>query len=170
MRRTNFIRPSLRHRFAAESSTSWSRPGLSAAACRSFAARRSASGSRQRGECIPASGRHRDARATELEVPDEAPFITIFVRQSQDCKDVGNEFCKRCKCKKHLRWSMHGKHNRKKTGSRSWAGCGRCQARTRSAAHRQGPASRAVSPKRRVSPRNTLWVVVVVYPNEGKCT
>lgn len=52
----------------------------------------------------------------------EAPLITIFVRHGKDCKYVGDEFCKRCKCKKHLRWSMHGKQYRKKTGSRSWAG------------------------------------------------
>jgi hypothetical protein len=52
----------------------------------------------------------------------EAPLITIFVRHSQDCKYVGDEFCKRCRCNKHLRWSMHGKQYRKKTGSRSWAG------------------------------------------------
>lgn len=33
----------------------------------------------------------------------EAPLITIFVRHSPDCKYVGDEFGKRCKCKKHLR-------------------------------------------------------------------
>ena len=52
----------------------------------------------------------------------EAPLITIFVRHSKECKYVGDEFCKRCKCKKHLRWSMNGKQFRKKTGARSWAG------------------------------------------------
>jgi len=29
-----------------------------------------------------------------------APLITIFVRHSADCKYMGDEFCKRCKCKK----------------------------------------------------------------------
>ncbi len=52
----------------------------------------------------------------------EAPLITIFVRHSPDCKYVGDEFGKRCKCKKHLRWSQHGKQYRRKTGCRSWAG------------------------------------------------
>jgi integrase len=52
----------------------------------------------------------------------EAPLITIFVRHSKDCKYVGDEFGKRCKCKKHLRWSQNGKQFRMKTGARSWAG------------------------------------------------
>lgn len=52
----------------------------------------------------------------------EAPLITIFVRHSQDCKYLGDEFCKRCKCKKHLRWSQYGKQFRRATGARSWAG------------------------------------------------
>ena len=52
----------------------------------------------------------------------ETPLITIFVRHSRDCKYVGDDFCKRCKCKKHLRWSQHGKQFRMKTGARSWAG------------------------------------------------
>jgi integrase/recombinase XerD len=52
----------------------------------------------------------------------EAPLITVFVRHGKDCKYVGDEFCKRCHCKKHLRWSQHGKQFRMKTGARSWAG------------------------------------------------
>jgi integrase/recombinase XerD len=52
----------------------------------------------------------------------EAPLITIFVRHSPDCKYAGDEFCKRCNCRKHLRWSQHGKQFRRKTGCRSWAG------------------------------------------------
>ncbi len=52
----------------------------------------------------------------------EAPLITIFVRHSKECTYVGDEFCKRCKCKKHLRWSQHGKQFRMKTGARSWVG------------------------------------------------
>lgn len=51
----------------------------------------------------------------------EAPVITIFVRHSPDCKYHGDEFCKRCNCKKHLRYTLTGKQIRKKTGSRSWA-------------------------------------------------
>jgi integrase len=52
----------------------------------------------------------------------EAPLITIFVRHYHGCKYAGDEFNKRCDCKKHLRWTMHGKQYRRKTGARSWAG------------------------------------------------
>jgi integrase/recombinase XerD len=50
------------------------------------------------------------------------PVITIFVRHNEDCKYLGDEFCKRCNCRKHLRWTQGGKQHRKKAGSRSWAG------------------------------------------------
>ena len=50
-----------------------------------------------------------------------APVITIFVRHSADCKYFGDEFCKRCNCRKHLRWTHNGKQHRKKAGTRSWA-------------------------------------------------
>ena len=50
-----------------------------------------------------------------------APVITIFVRHSADCKYVGDEFCKRCNCKKHFRWTQNGKQFRRKAGTRSWA-------------------------------------------------
>ena len=49
------------------------------------------------------------------------PVITIFVRHSADCKYNGDEFEKRCNCRKHLRWSLNGKQYRKKAGTRSWA-------------------------------------------------
>ena len=52
----------------------------------------------------------------------EAPLITIFVRHSPGCKYAGDEFCKRCDCRKHLRWSQNGKQYRRKTGTRSWLG------------------------------------------------
>jgi len=48
----------------------------------------------------------------------EAPVITIFVRHSEY---HGDEFTKRCQCKKHLRWTMRGKQYRKKTAAREWA-------------------------------------------------
>jgi integrase/recombinase XerD len=48
------------------------------------------------------------------------PLITIFVRHSADCKYHGDEFEKRCKCRKHMRWSMGGKQHRKQAGTRSW--------------------------------------------------
>jgi hypothetical protein len=30
-------------------------------------------------------------------------------------------FCKRCNCRKHLRWTQNGKPFRRKAGVRSWA-------------------------------------------------
>jgi hypothetical protein len=52
----------------------------------------------------------------------EPPLLTIFVRHSADCKYAGDEFCKRCNCRKHLRWTQNGKQYRRKTSSRSWPG------------------------------------------------
>ena len=51
----------------------------------------------------------------------EAPVITIFVRHSADCEYQGDEFCKRCNCRKHLRWTQNGRQYRRKAGCRSWA-------------------------------------------------
>jgi len=49
------------------------------------------------------------------------PLITIFVRHSASCKYRGDEFCKRCDCRKHLRWTQNGKQYRKQAHTRSWA-------------------------------------------------
>src|SRR5580658_7095806 len=49
------------------------------------------------------------------------PLITVFVRHAPRCKYRGDEFCKRCNCKKHLRWSRGGKQYRQATGGRTWA-------------------------------------------------
>ena len=48
------------------------------------------------------------------------PVITIFVRHSADCKYVGDEFSKRCDCRKHFRWTSNGKQFRKQAGTRLW--------------------------------------------------
>jgi integrase/recombinase XerD len=50
-----------------------------------------------------------------------APLITIFVRHAADCKYQGDEFEKRCHCRKHFRWTQNGKQYRRKAGTRSWA-------------------------------------------------
>ena len=47
--------------------------------------------------------------------------ITIFVRHTADCKYAGDEFAKRCACRKHFRWTANGRHHRKAAGTRSWA-------------------------------------------------
>ena len=49
------------------------------------------------------------------------PVITIFVRHSKDCPYKGDEFNKRCRCNKHLRWSANGEQYRKSAKARSWA-------------------------------------------------
>jgi integrase/recombinase XerD len=48
------------------------------------------------------------------------PTITIFVRHSATCKYAGDEFCKRCSCRKHLRWSQGRRQYRRASGTRSW--------------------------------------------------
>jgi integrase/recombinase XerD len=48
------------------------------------------------------------------------PLITIFVRHSSGCKYAGDEFTKRCNCRKHLRWTQDGKQYRRKANARSW--------------------------------------------------
>jgi integrase/recombinase XerD len=46
--------------------------------------------------------------------------ITIFVRHTAACKYSGDEFARRCKCRKHLRWTQNGKQYRQTAGTRSW--------------------------------------------------
>src|SRR5690349_2986988 len=54
-------------------------------------------------------------------VPAGPPIITIFVRHSADCRYAGDEFEKRCRCPKHLRWSQDRKQHRLSAHTRSWA-------------------------------------------------
>src|SRR4029077_9921652 len=49
-----------------------------------------------------------------------APLITIFVRHAAGCKYAGDEFSKRCNCRKHFRWTQNGQQFRRKAGPRSW--------------------------------------------------
>jgi site-specific recombinase XerD len=60
------------------------------------------------------------AQMRRLRITPGPPIITIFVRHSPDCKYNGDEFCKRCDCRKHLRWSAGGKQYRRKAGTRDW--------------------------------------------------
>ena len=48
------------------------------------------------------------------------PVVTIFVRHSADCKYAGDEFCRRCNCRKHFRWTQNGVQYRRTAGTRSW--------------------------------------------------
>jgi hypothetical protein len=49
-----------------------------------------------------------------------APLITIFVRHGstdgKPCRCAGDEFSKRCDCRRHLRWSATGEQHRRKPG------------------------------------------------------
>ena len=49
------------------------------------------------------------------------PVITIFVRHAAGCKYAGDEFEKRCRCRKHFRWTQDRKQYRAKANTRSWA-------------------------------------------------
>ena len=49
------------------------------------------------------------------------PVVTIYVRHSRNCPYHGDEFCKRCKCRKHLRYSLNGRQHRLAVKTRSWA-------------------------------------------------
>jgi integrase/recombinase XerD len=55
-----------------------------------------------------------------MDTMNTAPTITIYVRHSADCKYEGDEFSKRCACRKWLRWSQHAERNRKPANTRSW--------------------------------------------------
>jgi len=50
----------------------------------------------------------------------EIPSIDIFVRHAADCPHRDNEHWKRCRCRKHLRWTWQGKQHRKTAKTRSW--------------------------------------------------
>jgi integrase/recombinase XerD len=52
------------------------------------------------------------------------PVVTIFVRHTKDCLYRGDEFSKRCRYNKHLRWSANGKQYRQSAKARSWAEAG----------------------------------------------
>lgn len=49
------------------------------------------------------------------------PIITIFVRHSADCRYAGDEFEKRCRCPKHLRWTHERKQHRVSARTRVWS-------------------------------------------------
>jgi hypothetical protein len=49
------------------------------------------------------------------------PTITIFVRHSADCKYKGDEFYRRCNCRKHFRWFVNGNQQRRTANTRSWS-------------------------------------------------
>lgn len=56
----------------------------------------------------------------------EIPTITIFVRHSRSgeksCKYADDETYRKCRCPKHLRWSVNGEQFRASAKSRTWEG------------------------------------------------
>jgi integrase/recombinase XerD len=47
--------------------------------------------------------------------------LTVFVRHTPKCKWAGDEFAKRCNCRKHFRWrASDGVQHRRAAGTRSW--------------------------------------------------
>ena len=52
----------------------------------------------------------------------DVPLISIIVRgTSEDCKQKGDRFFKRCECKKWLEYFHNGKQHRVAAKTRSWA-------------------------------------------------
>ena len=50
------------------------------------------------------------------------PTVTIYVRHSAGCKYGGDEFAKKCNCRKWLRWTPKGSpRQRRPAETRSWA-------------------------------------------------
>jgi len=43
-----------------------------------------------------------------------------MLASTADCKYAGDEFSKRCNCRKHFRWTQNGQQFRRKAGTRSW--------------------------------------------------
>jgi integrase/recombinase XerD len=56
-----------------------------------------------------------------MNAPSNVPVVTIFVRHAHGCKYEGDESCKRCDCRKHLRWTTNGIQYRRSAKTRSWA-------------------------------------------------
>lgn len=55
------------------------------------------------------------------------PTIEIFVRHAANCKYRDDERSKRCRCRKHLRWTWEGKQYRQSAKTRSWDGAERAK-------------------------------------------
>jgi site-specific recombinase XerD len=76
-----------------------------------------------------------------------APVITIYVRHAARCKYADDEFCKRCNCRKHFRWTLKGTQHRQKAGTRSWAEAEEIKANLAAQLSGKAPAADAQPPK-----------------------
>ena len=75
------------------------------------------------------------------------PTITIYVRHSAGCKYEGDEFAKRCDCRKWLRWTQDGTRQRRKADTRSWAEAERVKRDTEDELTGKASASEALGTK-----------------------
>ena len=57
---------------------------------------------------------------SQMNAPSNVPVVTIFVRHSAACKYKGDEFCRRCNCRKHLCWTAGGVQYRRSAKARTW--------------------------------------------------
>src|ERR1700676_2054062 len=48
------------------------------------------------------------------------PHVTVYVRHSATCPNKGDEFYRKCKCRKHLRWHYKNRLYRKAAQTRTW--------------------------------------------------
>ena len=55
-----------------------------------------------------------------MNAPFNVSVVTIFVRHSATCKYKGEEFRRRCNCRKHLRWTAGGVQYRRSAKARTW--------------------------------------------------
>jgi HNH endonuclease len=69
---------------------------------------------------VPADLGHFEVQAPKgLPAVRTVPSITIFVRHGKDCPYVSDNFYRRCRCRKHLRWTDKGKQMKVSAKTRS---------------------------------------------------
>lgn len=60
-------------------------------------------------------------QSTRVVQVSKVPSVAIFVRHSASCSHAGDEFYRRCRCPKHLRYTYDGKQRRQSAKTRSWS-------------------------------------------------
>ena len=87
-----------------------------------------------------------------------APVITIFVRHAAGCKYAGDEFSRRCNCRKHFRWTQNGTQHRRKAGTRSWKEAEEVKRQLQDQLAGRTPETRAVDNVRPVSEAVAVFI------------
>jgi len=80
-----------------------------------------------------------------------APLIHDLCQARGRLRTRGDEFCKRCNCRKRLRWTQNGVQYRRKAGTRSWGEAEEQKRRLEDELACCGPCSGKSSPFRRMS-------------------